>query len=487
MIKRIFGVSIAILLVASTVYAGPHTRGPFTTVEQLASVFVTGAASSTDEAIVRFDGITGKLIQGYTSNAPTISDAGAGIFRNSLTFTLPTDTDTSILLEKGGAATPAWAFTDDTGMGFFFKAANKMGISMGGSQRWELTSDRFFSNTTNGAMLYRLASTSTVPGFRFVGDEGSGLGGDGSGGVYLIGDGVNLLECVEGATDVCTSKVRHDFDGQAIFAANTVHNDGILLQFGGGGDANIRWSTNGTGEDLLETRMAINAGAGDTAVWWISKSLSPSNMTTWNDSISPIMIFVNDEGADSPEYAYAKIGPDIGATDVASAWYFDFVSGVADAQGDAVDDGTTTELGPIFRFGNAGSATTDHGIGAGSTLFEDMVEIDDTLWQDGLFIQSNGTVTCSGDACTYTAGQHKHYITSENNAGADVLTVSDGTVTHQRACFELITDGGDDVEITPTNFANGTKVTFDTAGESACFDWNGANWSIEFTFGGVVS
>jgi len=37
---------------------------------------VTGPASSVDHAIVRFDGITGKLIQDYTSNAPTISDTG---------------------------------------------------------------------------------------------------------------------------------------------------------------------------------------------------------------------------------------------------------------------------------------------------------------------------------------------------------------------------------------------------------------------------
>lgn len=38
---------------------------------------VTGPASSTDEAIVRFDGATGKIIQNYTSGAPTISDTGA--------------------------------------------------------------------------------------------------------------------------------------------------------------------------------------------------------------------------------------------------------------------------------------------------------------------------------------------------------------------------------------------------------------------------
>lgn len=38
---------------------------------------VSGPASSTDNAIVRFNGTTGKVIQDYTSGAPTISDTGA--------------------------------------------------------------------------------------------------------------------------------------------------------------------------------------------------------------------------------------------------------------------------------------------------------------------------------------------------------------------------------------------------------------------------
>lgn len=37
---------------------------------------VTGPGSSVDNAIVRFDSTTGKIIQGYTSGAPTISDTG---------------------------------------------------------------------------------------------------------------------------------------------------------------------------------------------------------------------------------------------------------------------------------------------------------------------------------------------------------------------------------------------------------------------------
>lgn len=43
---------------------------------------VTGPGSSNDNAIARFDGTTGKIIQDYTSNAPTINDSGVPDFRD---------------------------------------------------------------------------------------------------------------------------------------------------------------------------------------------------------------------------------------------------------------------------------------------------------------------------------------------------------------------------------------------------------------------
>jgi hypothetical protein len=44
---------------------------------------VTGPSSSTDNAIVRFDGTTGKVIQDYTSSPPTITDAGVASFADA--------------------------------------------------------------------------------------------------------------------------------------------------------------------------------------------------------------------------------------------------------------------------------------------------------------------------------------------------------------------------------------------------------------------
>jgi len=58
---------------------------------------VHGPASSTDEAIARFDGTTGKIIQNYTSGAPTISDTGAVTIPLTTGNSLVVDTDTFVV------------------------------------------------------------------------------------------------------------------------------------------------------------------------------------------------------------------------------------------------------------------------------------------------------------------------------------------------------------------------------------------------------
>lgn len=66
---------------------------------------VTGPASSVDNAITRFDGTTGKIIQDYTSGAPTISDTGAGVFNNTLT--VATTSASAFAVGPNGATNPA--------------------------------------------------------------------------------------------------------------------------------------------------------------------------------------------------------------------------------------------------------------------------------------------------------------------------------------------------------------------------------------------
>jgi len=76
-----------------------------------------GPGSSTDNGIVRYSGTTGKLVQTYTSNAPTISDAGvialtSGQLGFPATVNLSTDANTLDDYEEG-TFTPYLA--DNTG------------------------------------------------------------------------------------------------------------------------------------------------------------------------------------------------------------------------------------------------------------------------------------------------------------------------------------------------------------------------------------
>ena len=70
------------------------------TAQQMANK-AEGAASSTDNAIVRFDGTTGKIIQDYTSGTPTISDTGAVSI--STTLSLPVTTASTVGVIRKGA------------------------------------------------------------------------------------------------------------------------------------------------------------------------------------------------------------------------------------------------------------------------------------------------------------------------------------------------------------------------------------------------
>jgi len=57
---------------------------------------VTGPAASVDNAIVRFDGTTGKVMQDYTSGAPTVGDTGNVTIAGELTVPDGSDGDPSI-------------------------------------------------------------------------------------------------------------------------------------------------------------------------------------------------------------------------------------------------------------------------------------------------------------------------------------------------------------------------------------------------------
>lgn len=80
---------------------------------------VTGPASSVDNAIVRFNGTTGKIIQDYTSGAPTISDTGKLSVTSSsaATFNRNSETGTEVIGDgatSGGIYSTVFGYSADT-------------------------------------------------------------------------------------------------------------------------------------------------------------------------------------------------------------------------------------------------------------------------------------------------------------------------------------------------------------------------------------
>ena len=87
---------------------------------------VAGPASATDNAVVRFDGTTGKLIQ---NSAVTIADTTGDI-----------ETSGKISVGDGTASLPSITNTGDTNTGIYFSADNEVSIATDGAQRAVVTS-----------------------------------------------------------------------------------------------------------------------------------------------------------------------------------------------------------------------------------------------------------------------------------------------------------------------------------------------------------
>lgn len=147
---------------------------------------VVGPAIAVDNALVRFDGTTGKLIQ---NSLAVLSDLGAltgltGLTTSgvlSSTGTLSVTSDASIggdlgvtgafLSADGTAANPAISFAADTDTGFYRIGVDQIGASTGGTLRTTLSTTLFTSTLPFAGP----DGTAASPGFIFASDPDNGL------------------------------------------------------------------------------------------------------------------------------------------------------------------------------------------------------------------------------------------------------------------------------------------------------------------------
>jgi hypothetical protein len=100
------------------------------------------------------------------------------------------------------------------------------------------------------------------------------------------------------------------------------------------------------------------------------------------------------------------------------------------------------------------------------------------------------TITCSSDAGTASPNIRMHLIVSDGGAdnNEDTVSLADGETGDEVIfTFKTDTDGGDSVNVTPAHFANGSKIVFDTPGESCHMGFDGTNWFLISHYGGTIT
>ena len=69
------------------------------------------------------------------------------------------------------------------------------------------------------------------------------------------------------------------------------------------------------------------------------------------------------------------------------------------------------------------------------------------------------------------------FVTNTNNSGNNALTMANSAHVGMIKILYLKTLTGSQTSVvTPTNFANGTTITFNAVGDSAILYFNGSNW-----------
>lgn len=145
-------------LLLLSAFGAPESRDRIAGLLDLAGTGnMTGPASAIDNALVRFDGTTGALVQ---NSGVTLDDSNnlAGIANLSMSG--------SFAVGDGTAAAPAYAFTNDPDVGMYRVGTNQLGLSTAGALALLLTA----TGRQQG-----VAGTVGSPAISFINDPDTGL------------------------------------------------------------------------------------------------------------------------------------------------------------------------------------------------------------------------------------------------------------------------------------------------------------------------
>jgi len=129
---------------------------------------VVGPASSTDNAVARFDATTGKLLQ---NSSVLITDTG------------------TIGAAAGTELLPAFSFSTDPNTGIWNSAADTIAFSTGGAIRWTTSTTAISSFIP----IQAISGSASIPGLSFFGDADTGIWNSATNSLSVATNGVTRL------------------------------------------------------------------------------------------------------------------------------------------------------------------------------------------------------------------------------------------------------------------------------------------------------
>jgi len=163
------------------------------------------------------------------------------------------------------AVTPTIAFGDGN-TGFYEISDNQLGITLGGSLRWVLTTAEYYANIGSGPSMRFSTPTATNPSFVFHLDLDTGLGHAGADTLSLIAGGVEAIRISE------ATHIEIDLKGSVTFGLGTITSTADNVDVAGvsvlnvdsaGGSVTIGGFVNGIANQVLHI---YNSGTNDIII-----------------------------------------------------------------------------------------------------------------------------------------------------------------------------------------------------------------------------
>ncbi len=447
---------------------------------------VVGPASSTDNAIARFDGSTGKIIQNSTVTLSDTDGTFAQTTTNGSIILTPNGTGEILSGRDGTAANPAYSFSNFTNTGIYVTSAPNINFTVSGSRRFYVAANQLvidqgnLTNTAgNPAVSTATGSTGlffpsgTAIAFSLAGTEKARfavttgnllLGG-------LTADGTGMLQFPTGTTTA--GGIGFSTDTNLYRSAA-----GILTTDGGSitTSTGIRSSNSATGGNA----SSIYANFGTSGkIFEVGSGGSASTIT-----VAQSKFYIYDSTASQPLAVASSTAGWIFYTAGSTALTINASQLATFAADVTLPSGNLTAVGGTFS-GTVSSGTLGGGGGVATVIRSNATAaITLSTTQQATFAGAIiGAVQALSGAGAVNVTQLTTAYTS--TGVGDALTLANGTAGQIKTIVHVV-DGGSGV-LTPTTPLGYSTITFVNAGDSVTLQYFTQGWAVVGSKGAVIA